>query len=180
VSIQAVADVLALPPIGQSERLVLIALANHANDEGFSYLKRETIMQEAGFSKKGTVTDVLGRLVARRFIVRIVNGWAGIDGQIPAHLRPNLYQLTLDQADIPGRDPYPSHGETPYPSHGETPYPPDGYLEPSVEPSVEPRAASRLRDLRGSGEKSPTVEEALAHARSHFPDRATTERSHLS
>lgn len=99
MSIRAVAKVLELGrDVKGTRRLVMIALADSMNDEGFAYPKRETIARKAGMptDKKGLdrVTELLGSLEVDGFIVRYVNAWAGTMQQIPGDRRPNVYQFT--------------------------------------------------------------------------------------
>lgn len=104
MSIQAVAAVLALDgKVAGSRRLVLISLANHADQDGYCYPSRRTIGQEAGIGRLQTVTDCLGWLTEHGYIERAVNGWKGRPGaELPADKRPNLYRLLISVAPASG------------------------------------------------------------------------------
>lgn len=83
--------------ISGKKRLVLLALADSANDDGYCWPKRETIGAKAGISRLDTVTEHLSWLEEEGWIERKVNGWAGISGDIPVGKRPNVYRMTFDQ-----------------------------------------------------------------------------------
>ena len=75
-----------------TDRLVLLALANHANDNGEAWPSIDTIAREAGVQRRQTVKDALARLVAAGLIERKING--APDHRLRADRRPNLYRLT--------------------------------------------------------------------------------------
>ena len=75
-----------------TDRLVLLALANHANDNGEAWPSIDTIAREAGVQRRQTVKDALARLVAAGLIEREING--APDHRLRADRRPNLYRLT--------------------------------------------------------------------------------------
>jgi hypothetical protein len=91
MSIQAVAWVLEEEATTTgTARLVLLSLANHANDRGEAYPGIATICREARVSER-RCHDALRSLVAAGLISREVN--AAPDERIPANKRPNLYRL---------------------------------------------------------------------------------------
>lgn len=156
MSIQWVARVLELDTsVAGANRLVLISLANHANEDGWCWPKRETIAREAGLKKLDTVTERLSWLVAHDLILRDVNGWAGETGQLPKDQRPNLYRLTLPDCPQAPRPTgtrrtgtrlsrAPRHTGRGAPRHtGTRGSPPHGDQNHQEEPSVEPSAAPR-------------------------------------
>lgn len=133
-----------------AERLVLLALANHAgwsNGRWECWPGIETIAREANVSRRETVRNALVRLVERGLIERIVK--AAPDERIRDDRRPNLYVLHLgatpretspretDQRPHAERvhDPTRSARATPRETGGK----PLG--EPLEEPSLEPRSA---------------------------------------
>jgi hypothetical protein len=72
-------------------RLVLLALANHANDAGEAYPGIDTICVEANISRR-TCEGAIRELISKGLITRDVN--AAPDERIRADKRPNLYRLT--------------------------------------------------------------------------------------
>lgn len=149
MSIQAVAWVLEEEATTSgTDRLVLIALANHANDRNEAWPAVETIMREAGVRRRQTVKDALGRLVKAKLIKREVN--EAPDSRLRADRRPNLYTLVMDggtQAAPPStgaRDPHErghasrADGGTDAAATGARETSPEPSGEPSPEPSVEP------------------------------------------
>jgi hypothetical protein len=92
MSIQAVAWVLEHERTTTgAERLVLLALANHAGADGEAWPSVETIMAEANLARRRSVTDALTALARKGLIERVVNG--APDSRIPTDRRPNLYRL---------------------------------------------------------------------------------------
>lgn len=91
MSIQAVAAVLELPKtITGARRLVLVSLANHANDELECWPSIDTIAREAGLTRD-TARKALRALEQGQMIYRRIN--AAPDDRIPAARKPNLYRL---------------------------------------------------------------------------------------
>lgn len=146
MSIRAVAAVLELGrDIKGSRRLVMIALADSMNDEGFAYPKRETIARKAALptNKKGLdrVTQLLSSLEVDGYLVRHVNAWAGTLQNIPEGKRPNVYRFTDKVWQSAGVDEVaPQKLGTPPPqklgSHGS---PKNGDQNRHKEPSLEPK-----------------------------------------
>lgn len=95
MSIQAVSYVLgdkdrAGPPVRGAELLVLIALANHAGDDGECWPSVTTLAREARLTEKH-VRQCIRVLIAVGEIERTVS--AAPDARIPADKKPNLYTL---------------------------------------------------------------------------------------
>jgi hypothetical protein len=82
------------PEIAGARRLILIALADNMNDDGWAYPGRKTIADKAGIKRLETVTEHLGWLESEGWLERHVNAWAGVMGGIPANKRPNVYRFT--------------------------------------------------------------------------------------
>lgn len=93
MSIEALDWVLRHSPTAGADRLVLIAIANHASDGPTweSYPGKELIRREAGITRAKTVSEVLARLEAAGHIERIVN--AAPDPRMRADRRTNLYRV---------------------------------------------------------------------------------------
>ncbi len=87
-----------------AKRLVLLALADRADAEGYSYPSRADIARRCGIARVGTVTTTLAWLEEHGFITRDVNGWKGRDGSVPVGARPNVYRVLT---------PYTRNGEAP-------------------------------------------------------------------
>ncbi len=119
---------LELPP---TPKLVLLVLADHADDQGFCFPGTATISRRASVSER-TLTRVLAKLEEQGYIARsrrhLANGNRTSDG----------YLLTPDQATEWRLDQPPSEHDQP-PAVAST-------GEPSVEPSVKKKAAHRLPD----------------------------------
>jgi hypothetical protein len=98
VSIQAMSWVLDHSTTEGAERLVLIALANHAGQSPVdgaweSYPGVTTIQREANLRRERTVQEVLARLVQGGHVERILNG--APDDRIRKDRRPNLYRILV-------------------------------------------------------------------------------------
>lgn len=141
MSIQAVAWVLGdrkknLPahPSTGSARLVMVSLANHANDAWEAWPAVESIAWEAGLSVRRT-HDALRKCEAEGWITREFN--AAPDERIPVDKRPNLYRLVggVDTSSIPADERgghFGTSGVDTSSDAGWTDRPP----KPSVEPSL--------------------------------------------
>lgn len=81
--------------INGAKRWALIWLANFADDEGYSYPKVSTICRLSAIKREETVREALRELEADGYIERLINGWAGVKGQIPEGRRPNLYRVYI-------------------------------------------------------------------------------------
>jgi hypothetical protein len=174
MSIRVMANVWDMANLGPYERLVMLCLADHADDDGKCYPAIKRICERTGMGQRG-VQNVLRRLEADGLLT-IQNGGG-------RHVR-NGYTLTINTApDAPLRDEKPrtenpvSGAETPHPIT-ETPHPitinpaPDA-PEPSVtikEPSVSKTREALLTVLRPE-----TADAFIAHRqakRSKMTDHA--------
>lgn len=90
MSIQAVAYVLDGHPAKGAERLVLLSIANHANENDEAWPSAATIAYEANISVDHAHRCITA-LVKAGWIERVVNG--APDQRIPNDRRPNLYRL---------------------------------------------------------------------------------------
>lgn len=115
MSVQAIGWVLDFSPTRGTDRLVLIALANHAGKSPVdgaweSYPGVDTIAREANVSRLRTVQEALARLEAEGHIQRIING--APDLRIRPDRRPNLYRILIHQRGDGSRHPELSTGVT--------------------------------------------------------------------
>lgn len=99
MSVQAIGWVLDHSPAQGTDRLVLIAIANHAGKDPTgeaweAWPSVALIQREAGLNRGRTVQDALARLVTGRHLEREVNG--SPDERIPRGKRPNLYRIRLE------------------------------------------------------------------------------------
>lgn len=101
MSIDALNWVLTHSPSKGAERLVMIVLANYANEAGESYPGMETIAEKANLSFDCARRSV-AKLEKSGQIVRVVNG--APDERIPRHRRPNLYTLVMGGLNAPPND----------------------------------------------------------------------------
>jgi hypothetical protein len=94
MSVQAIGWALAQPAtISGTERLVLIVLANYANDANEAWPAIGTIRQMAGLRHDRPVREALRELEAKGVITTVLQG--AVDARIRADRRPNLYHLNL-------------------------------------------------------------------------------------
>lgn len=139
MSIQAVGWVLDHSPTKKLERLVLISLANHANEDGECWPSIERIAAEAGTTAQ-QAKRVLGTLEEAGHICRQING--APDDRMRPDRRPNLYRLVMNggpQKGTPRGNGGPLSEETggrAAPERGAAERPPNHQLEPSVEPNT--------------------------------------------
>lgn len=154
MSIQALAWVFSHSPTTGAERLVLMSLANHANDLGEAYPSRETIGREARVADK-TVKRALAALEAAGAITRAIN--AAPDSRIPPGRRPNLYRVVMDnvaqvspgggdKVSPPGGDPLAARGGQSVPAGGDK-VSPQTVKEPSTNRGGGPRATRLPQDF---------------------------------
>lgn len=195
MSLAALQSVMALgPEVSGARRLILIALADNMNDEGYSYPKRRTIANKAGIRRLDTVTEQLGWLETNGYIVRKVNAWAGTLGDIPADKRPNVYRFTdkilRPTATTGSPDPGdPQAGPSTDVADGVSPESADGPLpgirgpEPSLRTTTRthpptPRRTAQAEEPTGEGVQLALVsdEQALRFTR-FFHQEAGTARS---
>lgn len=151
MSVRAIAAVLDLDrDVKGARRLVMIALADNMNDEGFAYPKRETIARKAGLSDDmDYISKLLRSLERDGYIVRHINAWAGTLNNIPEGKRPNVYRFTdkvWSSTDRPqGRENTPTQGREKTPTPGEADFPyQNRHLEPSPEPPPYPHGQTTL------------------------------------
>ena len=108
MSVQALAWVFDHSTARGADRLVLLALANHAGKEPVNgawecWPGVATIAREAGLERHRTAQDALTRLEGAGAIERVLNG--APDGRIRPDRRPNLYRiLGVSQSDTPTGD----------------------------------------------------------------------------
>ena len=107
MSVQALGWVLENSTTRGTDRLVLIALANHAGeltkDGTFdAWPGVERIAREAGLDRPRTAQQALARLVAAGAIERVLNG--APDSRIRKDRRPNLYRIITQAATSAGSD----------------------------------------------------------------------------
>lgn len=91
MSIQAVGWVLDNSTTTGGERLVLISLANHADENLECYPTVARITREAGIKDTRTTQKILARLESAGHITRVLNG--AFDPRIRADRRPTLYKI---------------------------------------------------------------------------------------
>jgi len=135
--------------VNGARRWTLLILCEYADDEGYSYPKVSTICRRAAISRDETVREALRWLEAEGYIERIINGWAGVKGDIPEGKRPNLYRIHLSSIGAPtgpktvrepgagatqksGRSPTQKTGRSDYPENGEQ----NRHSEPPHEPTT--------------------------------------------
>lgn len=84
-----------------TDRLVLLALANHANDAGEAWPSKATLARETNITREETVRLSLRRLELAGLIETVTK--AAPDERIPADRRPNLYRLlfSVDNSTTP-------------------------------------------------------------------------------
>lgn len=162
MSIQAMAAV--LEDVGSEvqglDRLVLLSLANHANDVGECWPSVATICREVAAHDK-SVRRALGRLAKGGWIERFTN--AAPDLRIPGNKRPNLYRLGRWSRRVEHLDPpSPIQGGTSRSPGWGIPSPQGGTSGPT-KPSLnhkEPRRGSPQAGNKGA-RFSPGVGELL-------------------
>jgi hypothetical protein len=92
VSLEAMVASLYLPAsVSSTHRLVLIAIANYADENDEAYPSHATVAKLANVSPE-RVRHIVRDLVNAGWIERVVAG--AYDLRIPAQKRPNLYRLT--------------------------------------------------------------------------------------
>lgn len=148
VSISAVSAAFKAPmSVKGARRWALLILCEYADDEGYSYPKVSTIARRAGIDREETVREALRALEAEGYIERVINGWAGVRGQIPEGKRPNLYRIHISAEGNPtgpkvtrkaGKGATQKSGRGPTQKSGSHGSPKNGEQEPSIEePSQE-------------------------------------------
>lgn len=124
-----------------TDRLVLLALANHASREQVegaweAWPGIDLLAREAGIRRRQTVKDALGRLVASGVVSVVVQG--APDGRVRADRRTNLYRIHPEHGGTVAVLPSGGHGGTPCAPHGGTPAVTTGARLPCPEPNEEP------------------------------------------
>lgn len=92
MSVRHVSWVLDHSPAKNGERLVLLAVANHADEADEAWPSEACLAHETNLSR-GQVRRIVGRCVEAGWLVREVN--AAPDERIRADQRPNLYRLVM-------------------------------------------------------------------------------------
>lgn len=154
MSVQAIAWVLDGHPSKGAQRLVMIALANHANDEGECWPKVATIAREANLNEQHT-RRCLADLEAAGWITRVING--ADSRRVRSNRRANLYRLLALDGGTSARTHGPRTrdvGTSECTDRVRAEVPPQGARGSTtpignrqVEPSVEPSAASSQLEL---------------------------------
>lgn len=187
MSIQAVAWVLEHSTTKGLDRLVLISLANHANEDGECWPSIERIAAEAN-TKPVQARRVIGSLEAEGHIIRQVN--AAPDSRMRGDRKTNLYRLldggaqkcppwmeraTPERAD--GVHHSARTGGTSTRARATPERAPNHQLEPSVEPSLQPLVASDPFDEFWAAyprhDERRRAQVAFARAIKRAPDIAT-------
>ena len=137
------------------QRLVLLSLANHADEAGVCWPSIDTISREARLSRR-RVEDALRHLVSSGAVLRQVNG-APVTGH-GGH-RPNLYRLTKTAARLST----PRDEVAPATSSGPTEQAPDV-------PSGPDESAPAIRSTSGP-------DDLTNQARTNRPDKPSVEPS---
>lgn len=158
MSVQALSWVFDHSPTQGTDRLVLLAIANHAGSEPVdgaweAWPGIERIRVLAGLERRRTVNDALTRLVAAGALAREIN--AAPDTRIPGDRRPNLYRILVAHGMPSDVTPSEGDGVTSQARRGDAgtydgvtrgdltgcrDASPEPSVEPSLEPSVEPGA----------------------------------------
>lgn len=175
MSVQAISWVFDHSPTTGTDRLVLLALANHAASDSWEcYPSIALLAREAGIGRPRTVQQSLGRLEADGHIERSING--AIDSRIRADRRPNLYRILhgVTLHAVPSEDGVTLHAERgdASRSNGVTPNDTQTVREPSDQPSFSTKRLKRLTaDQRATLLRDfkvlPHLEETIAFALTH-------------
>lgn len=131
MSVRVMADVWAGGPSQAPDLLMLLAIADHADDYGVAWPSINRLAEKCRVTPK-TASATVQRL-KRAGWVTVVTGGGTVDG---VHGRTSRYQITLSKLTPPTP---PSGGS--YPPNPGRPTPPPTGGEPSVEPPGEPTTA---------------------------------------
>lgn len=139
-----------------ANRMVLLVLAEHTNGEtGVAFPSVARIARRAGLKREETAREALRWLEAGGWIERRVEAFHGIEGEIPAGRRPNVYRLTLSEAGPTGakirrqaKPPVPR--ESGSPENGERDSPENG-------PAGSPESGEQNRGPNRNGTGYPPV-----------------------
>lgn len=156
-----------------AQRLVLVCLADHADEAGECYPSLERIAHQTGTTRTETVRLSLRALESAGYIKTIQNG--AIDNRIPQNRRPNLYRLILqprphakrggipigpvDNTEGVGNSDPTQKRNRPHASRGSDPTRRGG--ETTNEPPMNPGGRNRFVDNRGPSPKRPPLLEDL-------------------
>lgn len=140
------------------DKLVLIILANYANDKNYAWPSVKTVMKNTGL-KRSAIFEALNSLEAVGIITRTARTRKTDGRQTSSTIRLNVQVLFIPPGDP---DKSPASGPSPV-QHMDPPGPASGPQEPSYEPSIKnPTSASASggqEDMKKHGEKG--VEETL-------------------
>lgn len=138
MSVESMAKALKVQGLTQTEKLILIGIANHDGDGG-AWPGKVTLAEYACVTAR-TVQRTIRSLEEKGLIETELN--AGGNLHFRNDRRPNRYHLHLDQRGDTGVAPSNVNGETPDATTGRHQTPPRGDIavspEPSLEPSLEP------------------------------------------
>jgi hypothetical protein len=148
VSIRLIDLVWTNAPYSGAKLLVLLALADWANDDGWCYPSQSTIAAKARVDRR-RVKRILGELMEDGVVERIVTGGRSGEGEV--HTWPSQYRLRTDWlAQMPAvyqrssihkssarGVPRPPLGGSMYPPRRGGPVPPPPAFEQSTKPSLD-------------------------------------------
>ena len=126
-----------------SERLVLLSIANHADDQWESWPSLDTIAAESNVHTQ-SVRTALRRLVERGVIERVVNG--GGTHRTRADRRPNLYRIVRERGEQI-TPPVEQRGGSESLTTGGANHSPEPSVEPSTALDRVPTGAVAAREL---------------------------------
>ena len=140
MSIQCMSWVLKHSTTSGTDRLVLLSLANHANEHGQSWPSVRTIAKEANVTERAVQRSLASM---RRQGLITVEFQGAPDKRIPDRYRPNLYRVVRGDADdTPGEirgDAGGQSGVTPVTFRGDA-----SDTQSISEPNTDPSAAAPL------------------------------------
>jgi hypothetical protein len=158
MSVHAMALVWDRDDLDQSEKLVLLSLADHCGEEMTCYPSVSRLCKRTGMSERG-VQSVMKRLIERRLVAISYN-----EGKRGA----NLYALNIGATPAAGAPPQEMHPapDAPTPRRKCTPTPAAGAPEPSLnrkEPSARAREDDKIIAILSQGMSQAAAEEFLEH-----------------
>jgi hypothetical protein len=164
MSIKIMASVFAMRGITSSKKLVLLSLADHANDEGHSvYPSIDRTAQRTGLTSRG-VRKIVKELVNDGFLIPVVksHGYHTNEYRIDAQ---KLSQYTA-QAENVNSEPHSVYSETNLEPHSVNPEPRSINPEPrSVESSL------IIKKLKDTDAKIASVKQPTPKNQNHLPFR---------
>lgn len=140
-----------------AERLVLLVLADHADEHGTSYPGIARIAAHARLTKQH-VKKTVRKLEQDGRIKRLIN--AAPDERIPANRRPNLYQIL--------KEPLGGASDTPQDSGGSN-RTLQGGADDTPKPSLEPPSTDSSEMTRDARESSPQTDDQAADEQPDLP-----------